>query len=344
MIAARTDKEKQGSMRKRGSLYLNKALRVGGTGQHLINWNRFFRPVTMQLVNSISQEMIAWVMDLMLNFIQDVILKSYKGFKETNFKYVLHVYSKTGQPLRLDSRVDPDTQYERYAAFAFLVTIEQYSGSQPTGVIFVEDNNIDVFMPFPDAMKYDPSIMLQVENALNVIRRDWSHLNRKAIVKRVFKFPDNFTQSNLWTPYFILLRLKYPFSVIQDIFLNQTLHGRLQEKAFYSYFWMSKLISNCVKQAAEGGDRGASGTNGAYEMYFSSRSKLGLSVDGTRLSQLRKMFAKCKLSESNNHMGWINDLLPVDVTSTSGKWPSDVDSKWKNFIPVVGATNAVYRF
>jgi len=349
MISAKTDKQKNKALNP-ASLLMKKAMqgassRVGSARQpEGVFWARFFQPVTMDMVGSISTEMIAWVIDIMVIFIQDVLLRSYGGFSETNFKYVLHLMGYPGQPLKLEARTPADTQYERYAAFVFLITFKQASGAEPTGIIYIEDNNIDVFVPFPDSMKSDPTIKQQINEAISIISRDWAHLHHKRIVTRVFSFPSNFVQSNLWVPYFLLMRLVYPFATVQELFLKEDLHHRLQEKAFFSYFWMGKLISHCVYEAKKRGFPSASGSNGAYDQYFSPKSKAKLIITDYGRTQLRKMFLTCKLAGDMGQIKWLNDLKPIDATDANENWPDDIHKKWKKFIPVPNASKAQYYF
>lgn len=308
----------------------NKAPRVGGSlSTRGVDWKRFLvKDYTNQLVSYISLEMIAWVIDLMLQFIQDVVLKNYVGFTDHSLQYVMRV----------------TTHEFRQTEFTFLkgilnvnipsvVLLTMKAGeNEPSGIILVDGDQAEVFYPFPDSLSQDKTQQGKIDDVIAGIA---TKFNRK-LNKRLFQFAPGFAQSNLWNIYYVMLRLRYKFDTVQQMFMDPTItHDKRNEKAFFCYFLIGQLISRCMKQAADNKVPVVTGDHGIYRMYFSKQNKAELRVDDKMRAELVKVFPVCKLKKED--LEWIGDLVAPRVGAVNAAWPKDIDKQWDNFVPVDNA-------
>lgn len=314
-----------------------RAPRVGGSlGTRGVDWKRFLtKDYTNQLVSFISVEMIAWVIDLMLQFIQDVVLKNYVGFTDHSLQYVMRV-----------------TVHEfRQTEFTFLkgilnvnvpsvVLFTMKAGeTEPSGVILVDGDQAEVFYPFPYSLSQDVNQQGKIDDVIAGIAPKF---NRK-LTKRMFEFAPGFAQSNLWNIYYVMLRLRYKFDTVQQMFKDPAItHDKRNEKAFFSYFFIGHLISRCMKQAADNNVPVVAGDHGIYRMYFSKQNKGELRLDDKMRAELVKVFQGCKLKKED--LEWIGDLVAPRVGAVNAVWPKDIDKQWDNFVPVDNARAAEVNF
>jgi hypothetical protein len=327
-----------------------KALRLvgGGSGKHEIGWWRFFKPTTMDSVKEITNELYGWIIDLMVLFIEKTLLRAFKRFSPASFKYVMDVTYEPGQPIQLKHRYNPDVSFEDYASYAFVMTFVQSNKTEAVGLLYFEENDVEIFFPFPHAMKSNSFMKSQIEEVITYISRNWAHLKQRKLQPRWFRFQDSFPDSNIWVPYYLLLRQTESFQDTQKLFLSgNTVQYRLNEKCFFTYKRLGKFISECVHAAAKRGNVVAAGKDGAYNRFFSHQSKIPFTMDEARLVHMHEFFALCELASDDVNYA-LNDLQPLKNLVTNQQWPEFTNEedklKWKRFIPVKTAVSVVMYF
>ena len=313
-----------------------RAASVRGLGMRGVDWGRFMTEEhTASVIARVSLELVAWVIDLMLQFIHDVIITNYTGFTDHSLQYVMQVIVPEFRPIEFQAvKSLPNMQIPSVV----LLTMKD-NENEPSGVIFIDGNDAEVFFPFPMALSLDKNRQNKIDDVLAGLSKTFN----RPLNKKMFTFQPDFVQSNVWNVYYILLRLRYKFETVQKMFLDRTIsEQQRQEKAFFTYFTVGHLISRCVRDAADNKVPIITGEHGVFRMYFSSKHKAELRVDDKMRAQLVDLFKNYKLKKEETE--WLSDLLPPKTGVINATWPKDNDKQWDNFIPVDNAKPLVLNF
>jgi len=320
----------------------------GGSGKHPVPWRRFFQPTTMESVAIITSELYGWIIDLMVLFIEKTLLRVFGQFSPASFKYVMDFTVVPGQKLQTKRRYVKGTEFTEYAAYVFLMTFVQSDNTEAVGLLYFEENDIEVFFPFPHAFAADSGIKRSIEEIITFVSRNWTHAQDRNMRIRWFEFLPAFPDSNVWIPYYLLLRQTESLPDVQKLFLDGAeMQLKLNEKSFFTYKRLGKLISRCVQFAAKQGNTAAMGERGAYQMFFSNQSKSPVTMDDGRLDHMHEFFALCDLPPEDVNAA-LNDIQPLRQLPASQDWPefkSESDrEKWERFVPSKRAVTMTVYF
>ena len=311
---------------------LRQGPRVGGAPvNRSVQWSRFANlKIDRRLTEQISTEHIGWVIELMARFIADVLTRD-----DNSLQYMGNMTISNN---KINSRLEPAKEnYGTYGALCYLVTFVDYtqtSVKESVGVLYVHDDEVDVFYPFPVDEQKNRIFIQLIEGVSKLVKKK---LNRNDM-----SFQQDFVQSNVWTVYFILLRLKHSFSSVKKIFLDKTIkETERQEKAFFSYFNIGHLITKCIKKADDRKVEKITGPGGYYELAFKEGAKNRLDITEDIKKTLTDAWSSCSLKADQTK--WLNTMIP-ESTSINTKWPDTYDKQWENFVPVANAKQLTVNF
>jgi hypothetical protein len=278
------------------------------------NWQRFLKDedeiVTTD--HNVLTLKIAWVIDLMVLFIERAILRSQR-YSPFRFQYAEHIVVDSGYQ-KTAHRV-PNIDFSKFQSYVYLVTCN-HGTDEPTGIIFVEDNVVEVFMPF--------------KQFKDNVKRVASNIQQTHGAARIVTYNTDNNGNNGWTIYFLLLRLQYPM-ISTDHILRSSNRDALDKQVNLSFIRIAKLILNCLEKHSD-----ASAKNSRQQL-------LNMSLTKDQRPLMARFFGSCKMQ--NKDFDWLTDLEPNNQHLTT-KWdPKYLEmKKWVNFVPVEDATDPIYHF
>jgi hypothetical protein len=266
-------------------------------------------PWTSATVQQLVERRVPWLVDLMIFYITNVL---------ANANFVAYVGKLCVREQRLSDTVTPrvvgpvgDVQGR-----CFLL---QFSPGNECAVIWVAGDTIEVFDPFPSKEQHRPLLAA----ACDLLERNY--LPQKHYGRLLYELPQ-WHESNLWVPYFVVLRVLYNnVGWLRQVLATSELRGQLGNRALLTLNRVSQEIQDCARRdkrlAAE------------FEDVLDLREE-------SRLEPVLLLLRNCPKGD----ITWIRalDLTPQAQSPTS--WSADVGSQWRAFVPVAGATLPVFYF
>lgn len=308
----------------------------GGSGLHKIWWRGFYQPTNNEMITRFFRDLKSWVIDIMVLFIERSILRNFKGLEPERFKYVAEVVIERDNPPIYTSRSITKTVRD-YAAYVVTMTFLQSNRDGAVGLLFFEDEYVDVFIPFPQAVFIDKGMQESAKTVINHVSKHY--LGNKPIKFRQVLFSNSFNASNIWNVYYLLLRLQLPFDDVQKLFLDESIHVLIAERAFYSYKYIGQMIGGCVKYIADKDNDTAA--KAAFTRFLGPDSREPMTLNKERLLYLVKFFVRCKIEQQD--FEFLHDLVPIKFRVATS-WPADVSPEWHRFRPITISTNPLFYF
>jgi hypothetical protein len=323
---------------------------AGGTGRSPIFWSQFFRPVNDNLKLILGAQTVGWLIDVMILFIEKTVLRSFKEFSPTNFKYVedITIHLKNNKTKIFPRYQFSHTNFRNYMSYVFSVSFVQASNNaEAVCLLHITENSINIFFPFPHAkpkINYNGTIQSILRNIKN---RHPEIFQANTQQQRWFNFAPNFADSNIWVVYYLLLVQTKSITEIEQLF-RQTPPKLLQDTAFQTYYRIGQLISKCAEKAALKQQKYFAGPQGIFNLFFAATSKFPLtdmkgSLQKGRLQIINELFERCSPSNTTLFITFTS-LIPKSKNVTVSWGPEkDIPPKWKRFVPVNSAkTMTVY--
>jgi len=310
-------------------------------------------PRSVRLVgNYLNNLKVSWVVALLTEFIQYSILRSYKKTSPMRFKLVANLSvteeSNSNEAILQQLQGLQKFPYEPLSAFVFLFTFVDRGGNEAVITLFVEDDKIEVFVPFPAAWAGSPLMRDIVCRTVKILAKDWMKIRidtRKGCDSigsiLVYKTPKNFPDSNVWNLQFLLMRMQLSATDVQAVLAEPSTIGDLHDRAIFAFQHVGKLMSKCIFKVAQKGDRVA---QEAYEMYFSDTARKASSLDPIKYQQLIKIFKACQLNDQENFKIFNPDSLLSVSPSVAWSEAEATSEQWSRFAQVPGSVDPWFIF
>lgn len=182
---------------------------------------------------SFTSEHNAWIVDLLVLFIQRTLLREAPTFEPQTFIYLRNVgfSPKTQRVLQLP-RQPPYSNPNTFGAQVYLLTFLHSGNRAHNGVLWLTDTHAELFLPWAD----------DEEEGINL---GW-FLKKKQEVY-TYQLSENWRSSNIWIPYFLLLRSLSSRENTQALLGTAQLQLDLQKHAESAWRSLTHNISICVE-------------------------------------------------------------------------------------------------
>lgn len=217
--------------------------------------------------------------------------------------------------------------------YIFLITFVARNGYEAVGVITIQNDIVEVFIPFPLAWGEEGSLMrIVTESVYNTIVKGW--MQRKPRRIQLFKFPClDMPTTNAWVIYYLFLRSSMNFNNIQTVFRDCRNIFELARKAVITTQQIGRLMSDCIEQNQPE----------LYTRLFSPNARAPVTLSQTSYEQLLNVFDGCTISFDQLKLMQNEANIITQATSVS-TWPTNIPEHWNRFIEVPNASQPKWNF
>jgi len=283
-----------------------------------------------------NAEMYASLMHLMIEFAESALVKMDMAdrFKYlTTFRVLLRGTRDEAQSSLKRSKEDVQScAFGGYKAFVAQLSIfDGKDGGSQTATLWIENGTIEVFNPWEHKSKVLDKIADQ-KIAPFLMRQPFG----QGITNVVnYTLPSNWVYSNLWNPYFLMLRATHGRKEVQRFFSNASSLTSLIENRNLTIQTSLKLMTLCAEASAFGEGK-------EHMRALFGRDSEPMNLTEGKVNSVIKIVRRCNLSR-NPLWDTLREVAPSssgDTDNATGgdfEFPADTPKKWDSFRHVPGA-------
>jgi hypothetical protein len=299
-----------------------------------INWRRYTMPLE-ELAPIIAHEREPWLTEMFVSHIVNSMLNNSDKYPKGMLQYVARL-SQTPAGAQIMSRAR--------SLFPTKNSVFMLDVDGMAGFLWVDETQrqaqYEVYFPWPSQR----AALEVVNSMLELVFKTYSQ--GSTIQPRVryltFHEPPNFSETNLYVPYLLLLRVSESMDDIQQMFQDLSLKQELDKRALFTNMQLASDITSCAKATADAEEPMAVWL---WKDVFGPQASRGFRIDSPEEGKaFLDLEATCAIQSSV--LVWMKDILPQQVArrlaSQDGDWKTD--PKYAAFQLEKGATDPIFQF